>query len=109
MCCSFSPGICLCLESTLTATLDFTTKTEPVATPAPEASAAPADSSVTAESEKDEKEDSAVNHSQAEEEEKVVASDETEEPEKMQDKEDKETGDHAVAGTSCSILFELEP
>ncbi|XP_078022456.1 uncharacterized protein LOC117254879 isoform X3 [Epinephelus lanceolatus] len=89
-------------EATLTAIVDSTTEDEPLPAPAPEAAAVPADSSsnstapgaVTSENEKDETEDSALNHDQAKKEEMVP--DKTEEQEKMQDEEDKETAAPAV-------------
>lgn len=89
-------------EATPAASVDPTTEAEPLPVPAPEASAVPADSSsnspapgaATSESEKDEKEDSALNHSQAKKEEMVP--DKTEEQEKMQDEKVKETAAPAV-------------
>ncbi|KAM8773265.1 uncharacterized protein AB9X84_015129 isoform 2-T2 [Acanthopagrus schlegelii] len=87
-------------ESTQTATLDSISEVGPCLTPAPAASTAPADScsnslateAATAESEEDEKENSALSQTKAKGEEIVVVTDRTVEHEKMQDGTDKETG-----------------
>ncbi|XP_045903071.1 zinc finger protein 638-like isoform X1 [Micropterus dolomieu] len=96
-------------ETTLTATLDSSAEVEtlPTSTPAAPATLAgsssnsPATGVVTAESEEGEKEDNALNHSEAKAEEEAVAaaavvSDKTEQREEKQDEEDKEAGAPAL-------------
>lgn len=115
-------NIIIFLETTLTSTLDSSAEVEtlPTSTPAAPATLAgsssnsPATGVVTAESEEGEKEDNALNHSEAKAEETaaaataVVVSDKTEQREEKQDEEDKETGAPALTTGTASLIFSFE-